>query len=91
MVYFLFDNTSTFTGYLIPLKKPLKKDPPPRTMIQPITGVQTFPKLLIKKVIVIAWLEFELTYFEAAIQHYNSYATGTLAKVQWMLFLKPRT
>ena len=23
------------------------------------------------------WLEFELTYFEVAVQHFNHYATGT--------------
>ena len=31
----------------------------------------------------IAWLEFELAYFEAAVQHFSHYATGN---VQSMIF-----
>ena len=40
-------------------------------------GVHTFPKDISPKMNVIAWLEFELIYFEVAVQHFNHYATGT--------------
>ena len=35
-------------------------------------GVNTFPKGISSKVSVIVWLEFELIYFEAAVQYFNS-------------------
>ena len=43
--------------------------------IKPIAGrireVHTFSKCICLKVNIIAWLEFELAYFEAAVQHFN--------------------
>ena len=42
-------------------------------VIQPIS----FPKDIGPKVNVIAWLEFELAYLEAAVQHFSHYTTGT--------------
>ena len=40
-------------------------------------GVHTFPNSICPKVNVIAWLEFELTYYDSTVQHFNHYATGT--------------
>ena len=37
--------------------------------------VHTFPKGISPKVNVIAWLEFELAYFEAVVKHFNNYIT----------------
>ena len=37
----------------------------------------TFSKGISLKVIVIAWLEFELTFYNVTIQHINHYTTGT--------------
>ena len=36
-----------------------------------------FSKVIISKVNVIAWLEFELAYFKAIVQHFSHYAMGT--------------
>ena len=41
-------------------------------------GVHTFPKSVSSNVNVIARLEFELAYFEAAVQHISYYATEIL-------------
>ena len=38
-------------------------------------GINTFPKIISPKVNVITWLEFELAYFEAAVQHFTHYTT----------------
>ena len=40
-----------------------------------INGVYTFPKGISPKVNVIAWLEFELAYYDVKVQHVNHYAT----------------
>ena len=40
--------------------------------------VHTFPKHLNPKVKTIAWLEFELAYYDNAIQRVSHYATGIL-------------
>ena len=37
--------------------------------------VHAFPKVISLKVNIIMGLEFELTYFEAAVQYYNHYTT----------------
>ena len=37
----------------------------------------TFLKGICQKVTVIAWVEFELAYFEAAVQHFCQYDTVT--------------
>ena len=53
-------------------------EPPYRPILVDM-GVHAFTKGIITKVKVkvITWLEFELAYFEAAIQHFNHYTTGT--------------
>ena len=38
-------------------------------------GVHTFPKGTCLKVNVIVWLEFKLTYYDPAVQHFNHYTT----------------
>ena len=40
-------------------------------------GSVPFPKGISAKVNVIVWQEFELIYFEAAVQHFSHYATET--------------
>ena len=40
-------------------------------------GAHTFPKSMNLKVNIIAWLEFKLDYFKAAVQHFSYYATRT--------------
>ena len=40
-------------------------------------GVHTSAKCIRPKVNIIAWLDFELVYFEAAVQHFNHYITAT--------------
>ena len=44
-------------------------------------GVHIFPKGISPKVNVIAWLEFELVYFEAAVQHFSQYAKEIAAQL----------
>ena len=39
-------------------------------------GVYAFPKSINPKVNVIAWLEFELAYYDVTVQHFNHYTTG---------------
>ena len=61
-------------GYLIPKKNS-------SGTIKPITGgirlFHIFPKGISAKVNVIAWLEFELTYYNVTVQHVNHYTTET--------------
>ena len=40
-------------------------------------GIYTFPKGVSLRVNMIAWLEFEFAYFEAAVRHFDFYATPT--------------
>ena len=40
-------------------------------------GVHTFTKGICPKVNVIAWLEFELAYYDSAVQRFNHYAMRT--------------
>ena len=40
-------------------------------------GVHTFPKGISPKVNVLAQLEFELTYYDVAVQHISHYAMST--------------
>ena len=40
-------------------------------------GLNIFAEIISPKVNVIVWLEFKLNYFEAAVQHFRRYATGT--------------
>ena len=41
-------------------------------------GVHTFTMKISPKVDIIAWLEFKLAYFEAAVHHFSLYANGIL-------------
>ena len=42
-----------------------------------IERLYIFPKDINPKVDVIAWLGFEIAYFEAAVQHVSNYAKGS--------------
>ena len=42
-------------------------------------------RLLVEKVNVIAWMEFELAYFETEVEHFSHYTTETLSNTQWIL------
>ena len=42
-----------------------------------IRGIITFSKSIWQKLNVIAWIEFELAYFEAAVQYIWYYTVGT--------------
>ena len=44
-------------------------------------GVHTFPKGICPKVNVIAWLEFELGYYDSAVHRFNHYTTRTPLRV----------
>ena len=41
-------------------------------------GVHAFLKIISLKMNVIAWLEFELTFFLSAVHHFSYYVMGTL-------------
>ena len=41
-------------------------------------GVHNFPKVICQKVNVIAWLEFELAYYDSAVQFLNHDTPGLL-------------
>ena len=45
-------------------------------------GVHTFPKSICPKVNVIAWLEYELEYYDSAVHRFNHYITRTPPRVQ---------
>ena len=72
----LFSGISTFVGYLIP-EPFFKKNC--RSTIKPIDGgdkaVHAFPKCICPKVNVIARLEFELAYYDSAVQRFKHYTT----------------
>ena len=69
MVFFLFNGISTFVDYL--MAKPLLPEE---------QGVHTFPKGICQKVNVIAWLEFELAYYDSAVHRPNHFTTRTPRK-----------
>ena len=72
----LFDGISTFVGYLMPTQSLWKNK---RETIKPIAeagglrGIHTFLKGIRPKVKVMAQREFELTHFEASVQHIIHY------------------
>ena len=43
-------------------------------------GFHTFPKGISPKVNIMAWLEFELAYYNYAVQHFNHYNTNNSIK-----------
>ena len=53
-------------------------------------GVHTFPKGIFPKVNVIAWLEYELAYYDSAVQRFNHYTTRTppIVLLSLVLFVK---
>ena len=50
--------------------------------------VHTYPKGINPKVNVIAWLEFELAYYDAVVYHANHSASGTSPIYQWRNFIQ---
>ena len=50
-------------------------------------GVYTIPKGINPKMNVIAWLEFELAYFKASIQHFSHYTMGTSPHIYCLVSL----
>ena len=73
----LFNGISTFVGYLKPL------------LLEELwcyylthswkdKGVHTFPKGIYPKMNIIARLEYELAYYDSAVQRFNHYTTRTL-------------
>ena len=44
--------------------------------------VHTFPKGICPKVNVVVRLEFELMYYDSAVQHFNHYTPGTIPLAQ---------
>ena len=70
----LFNDIYTFVGHLISklfLQKSNKDTIKP--LAEKMRGIHTFPKSICPKVNVRAQLEFELAYFEAAIQYFSHY------------------
>ena len=74
----LFNGISTFVGYLMP--KPFSEKNRSGTTY-PIAGrirvFISFPKGICPKVNVIAWLEYELAYYDSVSQRVNHYAMRT--------------
>ena len=70
----LFNGISTFLGYLMPNQSSKKNYLTHRWEDK---GVHTFPKGICLKVNIIVWLEFELAYYDSAVQHFNHYTTKT--------------
>ena len=70
----LFNGISIYLGYLMPNPSFLKES---RGTIEPIpgriSGGGSYTKRICPKVNVIAWLEFELAYYDSAVQHFNHY------------------
>ena len=63
-------------GYLMP-KQSLFKNSSDLTHSRGDNGVLIFLKGIYPKVTVIAWLEFELAYYDVAVQCVSHYTTGT--------------
>ena len=60
----------------------LRKGMKPTILLPPIfMGVHTFLKGISLKVNVIAWLDLELTYYDIAVQHVDSYTSETPPEV----------
>ena len=71
---YIVNNISIFMVYLMP-KQNLSKNSD--SLIQPISGVDTFPKYIDPKGNVITWLEFELALCNVAVQLVSHNATET--------------
>ena len=78
----LLNGISTFVGYLMPKPSRSKNR---GGIIQLIArkdkGVDIFLKDISPEVNVIARLEFELTYYEPGVLHFNHYTTGTSPRI----------
>ena len=49
--------------------------------------IHTFPKGIYPKVNILAWLEFELAYYDPAVQRFNHYTTRMLPNdYKWVNF-----
>ena len=76
-LFSLLKSISAFVGYLIPKLSSLKN-----SCSSTIAGgdkrIFTFLNGISLKVNITAQLEFELAYFEAAVQHFSPYTTGLL-------------
>ena len=92
LVWFgLFNGISTFVGYLN-AKAILIEEQQwyYLTHSWEDKGIHTFPKVICPKVNIIGWPEFELTYYDSAVQHVNHYTTKTLpqpALVKMMMMM----
>ena len=64
----LFKDITTIVGFLMPKLFSYSWED---------KGVHTFPKGICPKVNVIAWLEYELAYYDSAVHRFNPYATRT--------------
>ena len=51
-----------------------------------IRRINIFPKCICAKTIIITHLGFELVYFEAAVEHFSNYTTGSPARVTVIKF-----
>ena len=69
----LFNGISTFVGYLMPEEQQWYY----LTHSWEDKGVHTFPKGICPKANVIAWLEYELAYYNSAVHRFNHYTTRT--------------
>ena len=69
----LFNGISTFVGYLMP--KIFSKKWYYLTHSWEDKRVHTFPKGICPKVNIIAWLEYELAYYDSTVHRFNHYTT----------------
>ena len=84
MAGFFFNDTSTFTGYLIFKPSYLKNSRGTNRLLASWNkGTKTFPKAISPKVHLLARLEFELAYYSVAVQHVSNYATGDSLYLNW--------
>ena len=74
-VFGLFNDISTSVVYSIPKRSLLKTSKGTIYYYGEENGVHTFPKGISSKVKVIAWLEFELAYYNSEVSRFNHYAT----------------
>ena len=83
-----FNGISTFVGYLIPTPSFQKNSSETNiTQSSEDKGVPTFPKSICQKVNVIARLEFELAWYDFAVQRFNHHTRRTTPplSVSWLL------
>ena len=83
----LLNGISTFVGYLMPKSS--------SQLWYYLTyswrnkgGFISFPRSMSLKLSVIMWLEFELTYYDVAVQHFSHYAMGTTLQIWQVVWHK---